>query len=80
MKWNEVFNTGHIPTYENIREYIGEGKLNWDELTDYIQEAYNVKPQMDYSSCSAQPGWNVKYKKSGKSLCTLYPMNGYFIA
>jgi hypothetical protein len=25
-------------------------------------------------------GWNVKYKKSGKSLCTLYPMDGYFIA
>lgn len=27
-----------------------------------------------------QAGWNVKYKKSGKSLCTLYPMEGYFIA
>ncbi|WP_423245054.1 DUF3788 family protein [Heliorestis acidaminivorans] len=26
---------------------------------------------MTYSKCSAQPGWNVKYKKSGKSLCTL---------
>jgi len=27
-----------------------------------------------------QPGWNVKYQKSGGSLCTLYPMKGYFIA
>jgi hypothetical protein len=27
-----------------------------------------------------QKGWNVKYRKSGKSICTLYPMNGYFIA
>jgi len=27
-----------------------------------------------------QAGWNIKYKKSGKSLCTLYPMEGYFIA
>lgn len=35
---------------------------------------------MDYSTCSFQPGWNVKYKKGGKSLCTLYPMDGYFIA
>ena len=25
-------------------------------------------------------GWNVKYKKSGKSLCTLYPKQGYFVA
>jgi hypothetical protein len=27
-----------------------------------------------------KPGWNVKYQKSGKSLCTLYPMEGFFIA
>jgi AraC family transcriptional regulator len=25
-------------------------------------------------------GWNVKYKKGGKSLCTLYPKQGYFIS
>ena len=25
-------------------------------------------------------GWNVKYKKSGKSLCTLYPKHGYFLS
>ena len=25
-------------------------------------------------------GWNVKYKKSGKALCTLYPKQGYFTA
>ena len=34
---------------------------------------------MSYSKCAAQPGWNIKYQKSGKSLCTLYPMEGYFI-
>jgi len=26
------------------------------------------------------PGWNVKYKKSGRALCTLYPDAGSFIA
>ena len=35
---------------------------------------------MEHSRCSMQAGWNIKYKKSGKSLCTLYPMEGYFIA
>ncbi|NCC64593.1 MAG: DUF3788 domain-containing protein, partial [Spirochaetia bacterium] len=30
-------------------------------------------------ACSAQPGWNVKYKKKGKSLCTLYPEIDAFI-
>jgi hypothetical protein len=35
---------------------------------------------VSYSGCAAQPGWNVKYQKAGRSLCTLYPMGGFFIA
>jgi hypothetical protein len=54
--------------------------LIWDELVLYIEETYKAKQHLDYSKCSAQPGWNVKYKKSSKSLCTLYPMPNYFIA
>ena len=80
MIWNEKFDALHIPSCEDIREYLGEGKSNWDEFTAYIEEEYRVKPKIEYSKCSAQPGWNVKYKKSSKSLCTLYPMEGYFIA
>jgi hypothetical protein len=25
-------------------------------------------------------GWNIKYQKSGKSICTIYPQQGYFLA
>jgi hypothetical protein len=31
-----------------------------------------------FSRCSGKPGWNVKYQKSGKSLCTLYPEGNSF--
>ncbi len=27
-----------------------------------------------------EPGWNVKFKKSGKSLCTIYPRESFFTA
>ncbi len=80
MIWNEKFDAVHIPSYDDIREYLGVEKTNWDKFTAYIEEEYQVKPKIEYSKCSAQPGWNVKYKKSGKSLCTLYPMEGFFIA
>ena len=80
MNWNEIFDADHIPSNEEIREFLGEAKSNWDELTAYIGEAYQAKPQIAYSKCSAQSGWNVKYKKGSRSLCTLYPMAGYFIA
>ena len=33
-----------------------------------------------YSVCAGQPGWNVKYKKGSKALCTLYPEPDSFIA
>lgn len=35
---------------------------------------------MEHSRCSMQAGWNIKYKKGGKSLCTLYPKEGCFTA
>jgi hypothetical protein len=80
MKWNELFGADRMPSFEDIRSFIGDARPIWDELLSYIEETYKSKPQLDYSKCSAQPGWNVKYKKGSKSLCTLYPMPGYFIA
>jgi hypothetical protein len=80
MIWNEIYDQGKMPSQNDIREFIGPSKQLWDELIDYIEKTYHTKPLISYSSCSAQPGWNIKYKKAGKSLCTLYPMDGYFIA
>lgn len=76
--WSEQYGPGAAPTEEQISAFINN-KL-WHDLNSYLQQAYDVKPRYSYSRCSAQMGWNVKYQKSGKSLCTLYPMEGYFIA
>lgn len=80
MNWNELYSEYKKPENEDIKNFIGENAALWDELGEHIKKTYKVKPQYSYSCCSAQPGWNVKYKKSGKSLCTLYPMDGFFIA
>jgi len=80
MNWHEVFDEDRIPSAEDIRVFLGEAKTIWDDLAVYIEKTYQTKPKTAYSGCSAQPGWNVKYKKSSKSLCTLYPMQNYFIA
>jgi len=80
MKWNDKFDSDNVPDIEDIRRFIGDKVGLWDDLTDYLRDTYKVKPDLDYSRCSAQPGWNIKYKRSGKSLCTIYPMDGYFIA
>ncbi|MGL6201285.1 MAG: DUF3788 domain-containing protein [Lachnospiraceae bacterium] len=48
----------------------------WEELTGYIAETYGVEPVFEYSRCT-WPGWNAKFKKGGRSLCTIYPFEGY---
>lgn len=78
MEWSKLFEQSRQPAFEDIDEYINNGL--WQELNSVLQATYGVKPALSYSKCSAQPGWNVKYKKGGKSLCTLYPMDGFFIA
>lgn len=78
MDWNLLYSNVTPPTWEQITEYIGSPL--WADFNECIQSAYQIKPYMKYSRCSMQAGWNIKYKKGGKSLCTLYPMQGYFIA
>lgn len=78
MEWVSLYSANTQPTPAEIAQYINHPL--WIKLTTYLQDNYQVEPKYTYSSCSAQPGWNVKYQKGGKSLCTLYPMDGFFIA
>lgn len=78
MEWNDLFGRENQPTYEEIDNFIGSSL--WKEINDYLRGVYAVQPKMVYSPCQAQPGWNVKYHNKSKALCTLYPMQGYFIA
>lgn len=40
-----------------------------------MTEVIGAKPKLEHSRCSI-PGWNVKFKKRGKNLCTAYPQAG----
>jgi len=80
VRWSELYHSDKIPSFEDIERYVGKAAPLWRELLSYIENAYQVRPKMNYSKCAAQPGWNIKYQKSGKSLCTLYPMEDFFIA
>lgn len=77
MEWVNVFSAEKKPTEAQVSEYIASPL--WNDLNDFLRENYEVEPKFTYSTCSGQPGWNVKYQKAGRSLCTLYPMAGFFI-
>ncbi len=65
------------PDANEVRIYVGSPL--WDDLCAHLENEYGAKCIMEYSRC-AVPGWNFKYRKSGRALCTLYPMEGFFIA
>jgi hypothetical protein len=82
MQWYELFNKENEPTENQIKKFTDTPL--WDDLTNHLQDIYKVKPKYSYSNCSMDKGlwkgWNVKFQKSSKSLCTLYPQQGYYMA
>ncbi len=76
MQWCEINGQDKCPSLGEIEQFIGNPLFS--ELCGYIEQTYGVKPTVEYSQCSGARGWNIKYKKSAKSLCVIYPNQGYF--
>ncbi len=66
----------YCPTLDEIGDYIRNPVFR-DFCTE-IKEKYKCRETIEFSSCSWEKGWNVKFRKSGKNLCTLYPRESYF--
>ncbi len=71
--WDKL-NKQKPPTLYDINQYVNNEV--WENLYANIVRKYNVKPTFEYSGC-VMPGWNIKFKKSGKNLCTVYPYENY---
>lgn len=82
MHWHEQYDKEHQPTMAQIGAYVASPL--WDALTGHLHNTYGITPRIAYSGCSMEQnrwkGWNIKYQKGGKSLCTLYPKQGHFLA
>lgn len=64
------------PILEEIGEYIRNPVFM--QFCSEIKITYKCNEKIEYSSCSWEKGWNIKFKKAGKTLCTIYPREGYF--
>lgn len=77
MKWSDCYSQAKMPSMLEISAFVTNPL--WDELCTYLEIQYSVLPKINYSICSCAPGWNVKYRKNSRALCTLYPNEGSFI-
>lgn len=64
------------PDLEMIGDFVRNESFM--QFCHEIMESYQVKPTFEFSKCSWEMGWNIKFKKGSKTLCTVYPKEHYF--
>lgn len=74
----DLQNRSHPPTLDAFGEAIGNPLFR--TLSDTLCTTFRCTPKTDFSRCSMEPGWNVKFKRSGRTLCTVYPRESFFTA
>ena len=76
LPWNMAWPEQVKPSLDDIAGWVGSSLFL--ELRDWIAETYGVEPSIEFSRCSMDRGWNVKYKKGTKALCACYIRREYF--
>ena len=64
------------PTEDEIENTIGENSVLWFEMCKYLEENYDFAPELVYYG--KKYGWTIRYRKSGKTLCSLFPEKDAF--
>lgn len=75
--WDKLDQT-RSPDLQAVGEYIDTPL--WPRFLAGMEEGYQLSPESSFSRCSMMMGWNFKFRKAGRALCTVYPMAGYFSA
>lgn len=65
------------PSEDEMTNFIGEpARRAWLEIRKFIEDHYDIMPETIFGG--AKYGWGVRYRKSGKTLCSLTPEKGAF--
>ena len=75
MDWRAAFSREHQPQPAEMEAFINSP--HWQALRSYIEDTYKIQPLYDYSTCSMQEGWSIRYRKGVRAICSMYPMEGY---
>ena len=69
----------HQPTPEEIRSALGSCFPLWERLTSFIEKSYRIEGTWSTWG-PAKSGWNLRYRRNGKSLIALHPQQERILA
>lgn len=72
----DIREMSYSPSIREIGDYIGLPLF--EEFCQYMDKEYQAICKIEYSKDVWARGWNVKFRKAGKSLCVVYPKVNYF--
>ena len=77
MQYQRMLDREHEPSEKEICGYLDRKAAEaWADIVSFLNTHYDFSPEPDYGG--AQYGWSIRYRKTGKSFCTLYPERGAF--
>ncbi len=76
MSYQRMLEGDVRPTEDEIENTIGENSFLWFEMRKYLEENYDFAPELVYYG--KKYGWTIRYRKSGKTLCSLFPEKDAF--
>ena len=76
MSYQRMLEGDVRPTEDEIENTIGENSFLWSEMRKYLEENYNFASELVYYG--KKYGWTIRYRKSGKTLCSLFPEKDAF--
>lgn len=69
----------HQPTLEEIQSALGSCFPLWERLTIFIEKSYRIEGTWSTWG-PAKSGWNLRYRRNGKSLTALHPQQERILA
>ena len=71
-----VENNTRCPSIGELSDYVSNPVFI--HFCSEMERRYGTVSLLSFSSCSWEKGWNVKFRKAGRSLCTVYVREGFF--
>ena len=77
MQYQGMLDKERKPSEKEMLGYLGGRAAEaWADIVSFLNAHYDFSPELDYGG--TKYGWSIRYRKSGKSLCTLYPERDAF--